>query len=65
MRGPSRHGYRKPPPHVREIVKYIERLKTEQAEFDLISAGSSLKFFLVAEGRADVYPLCPDDGMEH
>lgn len=39
-----------------ELAAYIEAMKKEQGEVDLISAGSSLKFCLVAEGRADVYP---------
>jgi len=34
----------------------LEKLKKEHGEIDLISAGSSLKFCLVAEGKADIYP---------
>ena len=37
-----------------ETKEYIERLTGGKAE--MISAGSSLKFCLVAEGRADLYP---------
>ena len=36
--------------------KYVEKLEKQYGEIELISAGSSLKFCLVAEGKADVYP---------
>lgn len=36
--------------------KYISDLKKEYKEVEIVSKGSSLKFCLVAEGRADVYP---------
>jgi 3'(2'), 5'-bisphosphate nucleotidase len=35
---------------------FIEERKTDYKEVDLISSGSSLKFCLVAEGKADIYP---------
>ena len=39
-----------------EVVKFVEELKSQGKEVDFLSAGSSLKFCLVAEGKADVYP---------
>ena len=39
-----------------ETSAYLETLKKEHGEIRTISAGSSLKFCLVAEGTADVYP---------
>ncbi|NNE75759.1 MAG: 3'(2'),5'-bisphosphate nucleotidase CysQ [Pricia sp.] len=39
-----------------ETVDFIERLKKEYSEVEIVSKGSSLKFCLVAEGKADVYP---------
>jgi 3'(2'), 5'-bisphosphate nucleotidase len=39
-----------------ETREYIEKIRGEHDDIKLISAGSSLKFCLVAEGRADVYP---------
>lgn len=35
---------------------FIEELKTKYLNIDIISKGSSLKFCLVAEGAADIYP---------
>lgn len=35
---------------------YISTLREQHGDIDFISAGSSLKFCLVAEGRAQVYP---------
>jgi 3'(2'), 5'-bisphosphate nucleotidase len=35
---------------------FLEEMKRQYGEVEFISAGSSLKFCLVAEGRADVYP---------
>jgi 3'(2'), 5'-bisphosphate nucleotidase len=35
---------------------FIEEKKAEYNEVELISSGSSLKFCLVAEGKADIYP---------
>ena len=40
-----------------ETLNYIEELKhSHQKEVEIVSTGSSLKFCLVAEGAADVYP---------
>jgi 3'(2'), 5'-bisphosphate nucleotidase len=37
-------------------MAFVDHLKAEGKEVDFISSGSSLKFCLVAEGKADVYP---------
>jgi len=43
--------------HMNEETKsYIENLKKENKEVEILSKGSSLKFCLVVEGKADVYP---------
>lgn len=44
--------------HMNEDTQdFIERLKTKQSkDVEIVSKGSSLKFCLVAEGLADVYP---------
>ena len=39
-----------------ETREYVEQLKSEYSNVELVSAGSSLKFTLVAEGKAQVYP---------
>lgn len=39
-----------------ETLDYIDVLKKEGKEVEIVSKGSSLKFCLVAEGNADVYP---------
>jgi 3'(2'), 5'-bisphosphate nucleotidase len=39
-----------------ETQQYINSLKEEAGEIEFISAGSSLKFCLIAEGKADQYP---------
>ncbi len=39
-----------------ETVQFVEDIKTQGKEVDFLSSGSSLKFCLVAEGAADVYP---------
>lgn len=39
-----------------ETMDYMERMKTEHGEVEIVSMGSSLKLCLVAEGVADVYP---------
>lgn len=39
-----------------ETEKFLNELRIKHGEFECISAGSSLKFCLVAEGRADLYP---------
>lgn len=43
--------------HMNEVTsKYIENAKKEYKDVEIVSKGSSLKFCLVAEGKADVYP---------
>lgn len=37
-------------------LDYVEQLKMNGSEVEIVSKGSSLKFCLVAEGNADVYP---------
>ncbi|MDP2158427.1 MAG: 3'(2'),5'-bisphosphate nucleotidase CysQ [Nitrospirota bacterium] len=39
-----------------ETEQFINDLKTKYKEVDFLAAGSSLKFCLIAEGKADVYP---------
>ena len=39
-----------------ETLDFVERIKKEGNEVEIVSKGSSLKFCLVAEGNADVYP---------
>ena len=39
-----------------DVVKFVDDLKSKGKKVDFVSAGSSLKFCLVAEGLADVYP---------
>lgn len=39
-----------------ETLDYVESLKNAGKSVDIVSKGSSLKFCLVAEGSADVYP---------
>lgn len=39
-----------------ETLDYIELLKQKGKDVEIVSKGSSLKFCLVAEGKADVYP---------
>lgn len=39
-----------------ETLDYTDSLKNEGKEVEIVSKGSSLKFCLVAEGNADVYP---------
>jgi 3'(2'), 5'-bisphosphate nucleotidase len=39
-----------------ELEAVVERKRREHGEVEFISAGSSLKLCLVAEGRADIYP---------
>ena len=39
-----------------DTLNYISNLEKENKEVDIVSKGSSLKFCLVAEGKADVYP---------
>ena len=39
-----------------ETLNFVETLKQKGKEVEIVSIGSSLKFCLVAEGNADVYP---------
>jgi 3'(2'), 5'-bisphosphate nucleotidase len=39
-----------------ETQEYVDKLKMEGKDVEIVSKGSSLKFCLVAEGNADVYP---------
>lgn len=39
-----------------ETQEYIDSLRAEHPDLTMVSAGSSLKLCLVAEGKADVYP---------
>jgi 3'(2'), 5'-bisphosphate nucleotidase len=39
-----------------DTLKFIENAKNSGKEIEVVSKGSSLKFCLVAEGKADVYP---------
>lgn len=39
-----------------ETLAFVDGLKAAGKEVDFLSSGSSLKFCLVAEGKADVYP---------
>ena len=39
-----------------ETEQFIGELKTRHGEVNFLAAGSSLKFCLIAEGKADVYP---------
>lgn len=39
-----------------ETLDYIQTLEQEGKKVEIVSKGSSLKFCLVAEGKADVYP---------
>jgi len=39
-----------------ELMEYVEQQKKIFQQVDFVAAGSSLKFCLLAEGRADVYP---------
>ncbi|WP_353686684.1 3'(2'),5'-bisphosphate nucleotidase CysQ [Thermodesulfovibrio sp. 3462-1] len=42
--------------HTEESNKFIERLKSLYEQIEFVQAGSALKFCLVAEGVADIYP---------
>ena len=53
-----------------EVEAYVEEKKKDFSKVDYVAAGSSLKFCLLAEGKADVYPrLAPtmewDTGAGH
>ena len=39
-----------------ETAEYMEKLKAEHGEVEILSRGSSLKITMVAEGAADIYP---------
>jgi 3'(2'), 5'-bisphosphate nucleotidase len=39
-----------------ETLNYVDELKGKGNNVEIVSKGSSLKFCLVAEGNADVYP---------
>ncbi len=39
-----------------DTINFIEELKPEYSKIEIVSKGSSLKFCLVAEGRANIYP---------
>ena len=39
-----------------ETLNFVETIKKEGKNVEVVSKGSSLKFCLVAEGLADVYP---------
>ena len=39
-----------------ETLDFVESLKANGKDVEIVSKGSSLKFCLVAEGNADVYP---------
>lgn len=39
-----------------DLLNYVELQKAKFAHVDFVAAGSSLKFCLLAEGKADVYP---------
>jgi 3'(2'), 5'-bisphosphate nucleotidase len=40
----------------KELEEYVDSMRKEFREVAFVSAGSSLKFCLVAEGKADMYP---------
>lgn len=40
----------------KETLDFVDSLKSEGNDVEIVSKGSSLKFCLVAEGNADVYP---------
>lgn len=39
-----------------ETLDFVESLKTSGKQVEIVSKGSSLKFCLIAEGNADIYP---------
>lgn len=39
-----------------ELLAYVDEQKGKYANVEFVAAGSSLKFCLIAEGKADVYP---------
>lgn len=40
----------------KEVDEYVAELRKSYSEIEFVAAGSSLKFCLIAEGKADVYP---------
>ncbi|MEO2050413.1 MAG: 3'(2'),5'-bisphosphate nucleotidase CysQ [Allomuricauda sp.] len=43
--------------HMNDLTeRFIDKLRMEMEDVEIVSAGSSLKFCLVAEGRAEFYP---------
>ncbi len=42
----------------RETEEFLTAFRKKYGAFELIAAGSSLKFCLIAEGQADLYPRC-------
>lgn len=40
----------------KEVDDYVAELRKSYSEIEFVAAGSSLKFCLIAEGKADVYP---------
>ena len=39
-----------------DTLDFVENLKTDHTKVEIVSKGSSLKFCLVAEGKANIYP---------
>ena len=39
-----------------DTLDFVDSLKAQGKQVDIVSKGSSFKFCLVAEGKADVYP---------
>lgn len=39
-----------------ETIDFIEKLKVDHPQIEIVSKGSSLKLCLIAEGKADIYP---------
>jgi 3'(2'), 5'-bisphosphate nucleotidase len=40
----------------RETKNYLKKLKTENQNIEIFNIGSSLKFCMIAAGKADIYP---------
>lgn len=40
----------------KRTTEFIEKLKTQYGQIKIVSKGSSLKFCLIAEGKANIYP---------
>ncbi len=40
----------------KEVEEFVEELRAKGKQVNFVAAGSSLKFCLIAEGKADVYP---------